>query len=94
MSFVNFFFWITAAMLIRTRPASPEAGGGVKGPWFNRELFKSPSYWAIAVSLLVGVPAYGVPFTFVPTWLTLKLPNLNSGLKGLSVQPLEAQPLR
>lgn len=67
-----------AIALIRTRPHSPEAQA-TRGPWINRAVLSRSEFWAIALSLFVGVIGYGGPFVFLPQWMSLRFPNLSAG---------------
>ncbi|TXT04859.1 hypothetical protein VHUM_03942 [Vanrija humicola] len=77
-SFINLVFMALAIALIRTRPHSPEAQAS-RGPWINREVLSHSEFWAIALSLFVGVIGYGGPFVFLPQWMTLHFPDLSPG---------------
>ncbi|EIW73192.1 hypothetical protein TREMEDRAFT_42241 [Tremella mesenterica DSM 1558] len=83
MSCSHFFFWLLAAVFIRTRPTSPEARSPAKVPWINKDIMVTSTFWSLAVSLLVAVTAYGVPFNYLPLWVELEMPNISESLKVL-----------
>lgn len=59
MSFINAFFAFLAVFFIRTRPASPEASGGGRGPWVDKAVMKESGFWSISISLVVATLGYG-----------------------------------
>lgn len=59
MSFLNLTACTIAVCFIRTRPASPEAGGGGRGPWADIKVLKSSGFWSISISLVVATIGYG-----------------------------------
>jgi hypothetical protein len=59
MSFINAFFAFLAVFFIRTRPASPEASGGGRGPWVDKDVIKQSGFWSISISLVVATLGYG-----------------------------------
>lgn len=59
MSFINAFFSLVAIIFIRTRPMSPEASGGGRGPWADKAVLKQSGFWSISISLVVATLGYG-----------------------------------
>jgi predicted MFS family arabinose efflux permease len=77
MSFVNLAGMLVSIALIRTRPTSPEASHG-RGSLINVAAFKHSEFWSIAMSLVVGILGYGVPFTFLTQWVALHFPDAST----------------
>lgn len=64
MSFVVAGGMVVCTSILRVRPTSPEAGKG-RGPIVNTKVIKTPEFWSVALSLIIGCMGYVGPFTFI-----------------------------
>ncbi|WVQ78696.1 hypothetical protein IAT38_000783 [Cryptococcus sp. DSM 104549] len=98
-SFINLVLMITATLLIRTQPNSPEARSRGKGPWIDPRLRTSVPFHLLALCLFLNTFGYTNAFFYVTQYtrtvsspssailaaLPLSLANLCAGIGRTSI---------